>query len=222
MRGDFARLTFDPKKHYTGVLHQQGRVWLEADWNEDVYNRQHLLQQETRDIIGACGAPEPGTGFMISPTPNPTSQSFDFLIAGGPGPQGRYYVDGILCELEPTPFTPVGFPDGRRMQVPAWVVDGLEFQVGQWIEISDIVPGNQNPILFQISDVDPGNRILTFLADVSAFQKATALSARRLTTYQSQPDLPDAPAIQMPANGSDFACLSVSRGLATTYHLPGR
>ena len=88
MRGDFARLTFNPTRHYTGVLHQQGRVWLEADWNEHVYNRQNLLWQETSDIIGVCGVPDPGTAFQISRNPNPASQA-DFLIAGGPGSQAR-------------------------------------------------------------------------------------------------------------------------------------
>ena len=34
MKGDFSRQTFDPKKHYSAVLMQQGRVQLDADWNE--------------------------------------------------------------------------------------------------------------------------------------------------------------------------------------------
>jgi Family of unknown function (DUF6519) len=121
MRGDFARLTFDPTRHYTGVLHQQGRVWLEADWNEDVFDRQNLLWQETFDIIGACGVPEPGTAFKIGPNPDPASQPFDFLIAGGPGPLGRYYVDGILCQLEKPGVSYLSqpdFPDAPNIQMP--------------------------------------------------------------------------------------------------------
>jgi len=120
MRGDFARLTFDPTRHYTGVLHQQGRVWLEADWNEHVYNRQNLLWQETSDIIGVCGVPDPGTAFQISRNPNPASQA-DFLIAGGPGSQARYYVDGILCQLEQNVsyLSQPDFPDAPAMQMPA-------------------------------------------------------------------------------------------------------
>lgn len=97
MRGDFSRLTFDRaehgKKHYAAVLHQQGRVWLDADWNEDVLARLRLLQQETLDIIGDCGTPDnPGTGFKISPSDKDPA---DFIIDGG-----RYYVHGILAELE--------------------------------------------------------------------------------------------------------------------------
>ena len=55
MKGDFSRLTFDPKKHYDGVLQQQGRVWLDADGNELVQDRQFILEQEIVDIIGRCG-----------------------------------------------------------------------------------------------------------------------------------------------------------------------
>ena len=34
MRGDFTRDSFNPAKAYTRVLMQQGRVQLDADWNE--------------------------------------------------------------------------------------------------------------------------------------------------------------------------------------------
>jgi hypothetical protein len=69
MKGDFSRRIFDAHNHYAGVLHQQGRVWLDSDWNEDVFERLNLLQQETRDIVGPCGVPEPGTAFLISQNP---------------------------------------------------------------------------------------------------------------------------------------------------------
>ena len=65
MKGDFSRLTFDPTKHYTGVLHQQGRVWLDSDWNEDVLERLALLQRQLTDIIGLNGVPSPGAAFQI-------------------------------------------------------------------------------------------------------------------------------------------------------------
>lgn len=119
MRADFSRKTFDALKHYTGVLHQQGRVWLDADWNEEVFTRLYLLQQETRDIIGDCGVPDPGTAFQIKPNPDPKSAPDDFVIAGGPGPAGHFYVDGILCRLEQdvTYLTQPDFPDPPRLHL---------------------------------------------------------------------------------------------------------
>ena len=43
MKGDFSRDTFDPAKQFTRVLMQQGRVQLDADWNEQIaiWNRSH-------------------------------------------------------------------------------------------------------------------------------------------------------------------------------------
>jgi hypothetical protein len=91
MKGDFSRLTYNPNNHYVGVLHQQGRVFLDSDWNEDVLERLAVLRQELNDIIGDCGVPEPGTAFQISPGLDPS----DFHIAAG-----RCYVNGNLCRLE--------------------------------------------------------------------------------------------------------------------------
>jgi hypothetical protein len=91
MKGDFSRFTYNPSKHYVGVLHQQGRVWLDSDWNEDVLERLNLLRQEVNDIVGKCGVPEPGTAFRISRSSDPR----DFQIAAG-----RCYVDGILCQFD--------------------------------------------------------------------------------------------------------------------------
>lgn len=32
MKGDSTRFTFDPKKHYSSVMMQQGRIQLDSDW----------------------------------------------------------------------------------------------------------------------------------------------------------------------------------------------
>ena len=43
MKGDFTRDTFDRTKHYSRVLMQQGRVTLDADWNEQTAILLHYL-----------------------------------------------------------------------------------------------------------------------------------------------------------------------------------
>lgn len=88
MKGDFTRSTFDPNKHYTSVRMQQGRVPMDADWNEaeDIGN---YLDATTRiDVIGRCGFPEDNAGFAIAVTP-----SGELAIGAGRG-----YVEGTLCE----------------------------------------------------------------------------------------------------------------------------
>lgn len=87
MKGDFSRIRFEPNKHYTDVLDQQGRVAYDADHNEQRYIDGHRRTVQTDDVIGEYGAPLRDDGFDIS-------------IVGGQlriG-AGRYYVHGLLCE----------------------------------------------------------------------------------------------------------------------------
>src|SRR5690348_3695055 len=93
MYGDFSRQTFDPTKHYTGVWMQQGRVQLDADWNEAQAIQQYRFETEARDVIGPSGAPihDADTDFKITVQRDDDGQ---FLQIG----QGRYYVNGLLCE----------------------------------------------------------------------------------------------------------------------------
>jgi len=93
MKGDFSRLTFLPGKHYSAVLQQQGRVQLDADWNEQVDIQEHRIATETFDLVGSSGAPSHDAGFGIQVVSTGAGQS----ITIGPG---RYYVNGILCENE--------------------------------------------------------------------------------------------------------------------------
>src|ERR1035438_2296996 len=92
MKGDFSRIQFDPSKHYAGVFRQQGRVWLDSDWNEDVAQRLDLLRQELRDLVGPCGVPTAGT-FQISASADGNPENFQ--ISGGNG-----YVDGLMCRID--------------------------------------------------------------------------------------------------------------------------
>ena len=55
MKGDFTRVTFEPRKRYTGVRMQQGRVQLDADWNEQAEIQAYLERTEATDVIGRSG-----------------------------------------------------------------------------------------------------------------------------------------------------------------------
>ena len=61
MAGDITRSTFSAKKHYSGVRMQQGRVQMDADWNEQLDIRAHVERTTNLDVIGPSGAPEPAT-----------------------------------------------------------------------------------------------------------------------------------------------------------------
>jgi hypothetical protein len=88
MRGDFSRDTYDRMKHFSSVLHQQGRVHVDADWNEQTAILMHYIRTLAADLLGPFAGPNGSAGFEITEAEDAT-----FKIGAG-----RYYVDGILCE----------------------------------------------------------------------------------------------------------------------------
>jgi hypothetical protein len=90
MKGDFSRTTFDQRHRFSRVLMQQGRVLLDADWNEQTSIVLDFLRTLATDLIGPHGGP--GDGFRIVADPE---RPRDFVIE-----RGHYWVDGILCVNE--------------------------------------------------------------------------------------------------------------------------
>lgn len=87
MKADFTRHTFAPSKRYTDVLMQQGRVQLDADWNEQQAIHRYLAELRALDVTGPSGAPAQDAGFGL------TFQQGVLRIGAG-----RYYVDGVVLE----------------------------------------------------------------------------------------------------------------------------
>jgi Family of unknown function (DUF6519) len=126
VKADRSRDTFDPKKHYRRVLHQQGRVVLDADDNEQVSIDLATSETTISDVIGPAGVPETSLssgytgGFAIgignrpdagsssssssaqsgiSSASGSSSSSNSSLFATGNDltiAHGRIYVDGVL------------------------------------------------------------------------------------------------------------------------------
>ena len=182
MKGDFSRKTFNPAKRYSGVLMQQGRVQLDADWNEQLATHQHRTETETKDVIGLCGVPKNTDGFKLLPVmPANASATTDLAIF-----PGRIYVEGLLCESEAeqvaiTDFTATGAIVARLS------ADGRAFESGQWVEIT----GDDGlKTLRLITAVDASESSLSFDAAPPNYTPEQRPHLRRLTTYLTQPDLP--------------------------------
>ncbi|HJP66966.1 MAG TPA: DUF6519 domain-containing protein [Actinomycetota bacterium] len=115
MRADFTRMTFRPEDHFSGVLLQQGRVQVDADWNEQADIVKHRDHTSASDLIGPSGGPLHDAGFAL------TCDGGD-ILAGCLADDiriglGRYYVDGILCQNEGSvPLT--AQPDLPHVVVP--------------------------------------------------------------------------------------------------------
>ena len=91
--GDYSRMATVVGSHVRSVFAQQGRVVLDSDVNEAT----SLLLQQIRliasDLIGPYGGPDKNVGFEI------TAETEDGTLVVKIG-TGRYYVDGILVEIE--------------------------------------------------------------------------------------------------------------------------
>jgi len=106
-KGDFTRDTFDLGRSFTRVLMQQGRVQLDADWNEQA----DLFLYAQRRLITNLVGPHWGVfDFDIDPKGNGGAGSIasinpnSFKIASSSGSSndfsigaGFYYVDGVPC-----------------------------------------------------------------------------------------------------------------------------
>src|SRR5438067_397248 len=95
MAGDYTRFTFDARKRFASVRMQQGRVQLDADWNEHA----DVLRERTRLLTLDAG----GRAWVAWLT---TPDAFLIGPLAGPPPNlsigtGRIYVDGRLAEVFP-------------------------------------------------------------------------------------------------------------------------
>jgi photosystem II stability/assembly factor-like uncharacterized protein len=64
--GDITRSSFTPANHYSSVRQQQGRLWLDAEWNEQADIERHRAQVSMLDVVGADGAPADAAGFELA------------------------------------------------------------------------------------------------------------------------------------------------------------
>lgn len=108
MKSDISRDTFKSADKYTSVRLQQGRVLVDADWNEQVDIRAYQDRIAASDAIGVSGAPAENPGLEIG------------IVAGGVdlnATPGRYYIEGVPLETEATlDFT--AQPDFPNYQLP--------------------------------------------------------------------------------------------------------
>lgn len=166
MAGDYTRFTYRPEDAHSAVLMQQGRVELDADWNELVELIQRRLRVETVDVIGRCGVPrETLEGFKIGGT-----------VSGGLRiGAGRCYVDGLLAENRGT---------GTDLREPVWGErvhkDPTAYLDQPYLKPAPNPPGGTGPHLVYL---DVWERELTAAEDPDLVEPAVGVdTANRLQT----------------------------------------
>lgn len=90
MSSDKARISYDEKQQYRAVVMQQGRVTVEADWNEAQQIVNEEIRFEALDFVGSNGTPDDGYAIDVTGQEIP----LDFLVRSG-----TMYVGGLRAHL---------------------------------------------------------------------------------------------------------------------------
>lgn len=183
MSGDYSRSRFDPLADFSAVLMQQGRVQLDADWNELVELTDRRLRAAALDTLSS--GPRTGIqGFAV--VPRQTPEAFEIQATGGHLTigRGRMYVDGIVAEnhgggaaeLDPQLAEVRGAELRLRFEDQPFPPRAVELQAGPHLVYLDVwrreVTPLERPELLEIAvGVDTTTRLQTawqvrILADV--------------------------------------------------------
>jgi hypothetical protein len=166
VHGNFSRMRFDPLDRFSAVVALQGRVSVEADYNEHTSIQQHYLRTVLTDLVGEHAWPATAAGFSIAAVVDGGAVT-DLSIA-----PGRCYVEGMLVEnpaastysaqpdlpqAAPLPksfpyfvyleaferlITSYEHPPIRDSALPAWVDSSARTKTVWQVRASDPVTGN--------------------------------------------------------------------------------
>jgi hypothetical protein len=197
MSGDYSRRRFDPQKHYTSVLMQQGRVQLDADWNEMAELFERRFRAERVDTFGRAAVPRTGPGQADN------ARAFEVSRAGGElrlG-RGRMYVDGLLAENHGPAAAP---------QILDPVLDELHggddlpFKDQPYFSGAPLPPGERPFLVF----LDVWRREVTSLEDPALVEPAIGVdtTTRMQTAWQAR--FFSDPALTLQSTAADIAALA--------------
>ncbi|OQX17035.1 MAG: hypothetical protein BWK76_10850 [Desulfobulbaceae bacterium A2] len=153
MKGDFSRWEFDHSLNHCGVLQQQGRVLLDADWNAQTRITTHWQNNAARDAYGP--------GIAAVPADNPHA----FAVLGADPVKngvkitlapGRVWVDGLLVYLEKKQVFTVTLPQKRENGRDAVVLE-------VWREALSAFQQPETLLEPALGGVDTTERMLTSL-----------------------------------------------------------
>src|SRR5215510_5869278 len=97
MRGDFSAWNKDRSQNFRGILHQQGRVLLDRDWNAQTEVVGEWQETTARDAFGAGVAAVPADeslSFKVTKAEIDSNGQVKVSLS-----KGRVWADGLLVEL---------------------------------------------------------------------------------------------------------------------------
>jgi hypothetical protein len=96
MAGDRARVSFDPSRKWRGLIAQQGRVTVEADWNEAAMIADERDRQVALDVVGRFATPDHGYAVTAVAREGERARPALRHLAIGPG---TLYLGGERLDL---------------------------------------------------------------------------------------------------------------------------
>lgn len=184
MSFDISRSTFNPMNDYLGVVMEQGRVQVDADWNEFAAEFARRIQAGTLDLLGHAIYP-PTTPNAFSITPTVSGSGVRSLNIG----TGRLYVDGLLAENHGVPgsgsavWDPALAELSGAPQIPNAPLQSVDYLTQQPYYPSPTSPPGNGPYLIYL---DVWRRPVTYLQDASLVDSAIGVdtSGRLQTVWQ--------------------------------------
>lgn len=199
MTGDISRKTFDPVKDFSLVGMQQGRLFTDADWNEQGGILRASDRETAADIIGPAGFPEDDAGFGLIPD----AGTGTLVITPGTG-----YVAGVGHVLR----WPFGFSLTRQSGTggnAVWRIDD-----GGELADDDVLstdPAGLSVFVKVRNFAEDANGVRTFRTTPALGDAVTR--AFRLATVQRQPYGAGTP---LPAVAGDYLAVLKSTDLIVT------
>lgn len=181
---DYTRDTFRHGRRYSAVRLQQGRVSIDADWNEAVDINLNLARTTTGDVVGLTGMPEAAPGFEITPAAD--SPRFDLLIG-----EGRAYVGGILVEHGGAPTTLTATSGAGAATI--WkVTAGPRLALGQWVgPASDPKSNPMSVATIEAPSSDGLQQVKLTKPLGTGTQTVRAFASMRVQPHWPLPDVPE-------------------------------
>lgn len=133
MKGDFSQLDFDPADNFTGVLYQQGRVYLDTDGAAETLIENHLRTTLAQDTIGPDVAAVPADAPDSLKVVQAEATATEIKVTIKPG---RVWADGVPLYLPGTtdieltaPYLPAPFHPVPPAAIAAGTRDAVILEV---------------------------------------------------------------------------------------------
>ncbi len=209
MKGDFSKLDFNPADNFTGVLYQQGRVFVDTDGTAETLIDNHLRTTLAKDAIGPLVAAVPAAAPNSFKIVQAQATASDVTVTIEPG---HLWADGIPLALASTVDValkatylgpPIESPQPSPSSITAATRDAVILEV--WEEAFNAFQDPLHLIEPALGGVDTTERVKASYAlkllRLNAGEDCTNISDRLTDNFSAKGHLTVTPAAAMTITG---------------------